>query len=240
MPKIDQLVLEIQNRNPKENVRVLRRLGRVPAVIYGEGKSTIPVSFEHNLFIRILKKVGRNTILELKLPDEKAAQQALIHDIQYNPVDDTVSHVDFLRVSLEREVTAKVPVKTTGVAPAVKDFGGILVVDLRELHIRCKAKDLMREIVLDVSGLSSFSSSIRVKDVHLPPGVKLLHDPEMTVVTITTQQKEEEEAPKPVEGAVPAEGTATEAAPAEGAEKKPVEAKGKETLAAEKKEEKKK
>lgn len=193
------LVLPVQKRSLSERPRDLRNSGRIPAISYGRGKDSLPLTVDYQGFRKIFEKAGESTIVELEFEGKKIP--VLVHDVQYDPVSDHITHVDFYLVDMAKEVTTKVPVKCIGLAPAVKNLGGILTVHKHEITIRCLPKDLISVIEIDVTSLDNFHSSIHVRDLKVPSVLKVLDHAEDTVVNVRPPKVEEEV--KPVEAAAP-------------------------------------
>ena len=87
-------------------------------------------------------------------------------------------------------------------APAIKDFDGVLVTGSDEVEVECLPQDLPERIVVDVSGLSKIGDGIYVRDLAIPEGVKILEDPDTMVALITAQAAVEEEVAPVVEEVV--------------------------------------
>lgn len=208
---MDTLLIEAKVRDTKASPMYLRSVNQIPAVFYGKKQDSVPLTLEYQAFRKVFQKAGRSKIIELIIDGKK--KPALIHEVQLNPLSDRVSHVDFKFVNMDEEITARIPLITVGIAPAVKDLGGILTTVKQEVEVRCLPKDLPGSIEIDVSVMDSLHSSIHVKDLKVGAGVKFMTPMEDVVVTIS-QAKEEVEA-APVAAAVPAAGEA--AAPAAGA-----------------------
>lgn len=205
---MNTFVLEAETRNPSQKSRLLRTSGRIPAVYYGGGKPTLSLQLPYQQFRKVFNKAGENTIIELSI--EGKTHPVLVHDVQYDPITDKIAHIDFMHVNMEKEVTTSVKVNILGVAPAVKNLGGILDIQKHEIKIKCLPKDLIHQIDVDVSSIADFHTSIHVKDLNVPKEIKILDKPEDTVVTAVPPRAEEETKP-----AAPAEGAA--ATPTEGA-----------------------
>lgn len=201
--------MEANIRDSKIKPKALRSSGMVPGIYYGRGKTAVGLSLNYQLLRKTYEKAGSNTIVELSMDGKK--MPVLIHEIQFDPLFDTISHVDFIHVDMEKEVTTNVKVIIIGTAPAVKNLGGILDVQKHEIKIKCLPKDLIHGIEVDVSGIEDFHTSVHVKDLKVPSTVKILDNPEDTVVTATPQKVEKEETPAVAEGAAPAEGAASAA-----------------------------
>ncbi len=206
---MDTILLEVSTRKPTEKSKALRISGRIPAEYYGLGQKNQSLHMDYQSFRKVFEKAGENTIIELSSEGKKIP--VLVHAIQYNPVSDAIAHVDFVHVDMQKEVTTSVKITVVGIAPAVKNLGGVLDILKHEVKIKCLPKDLIHEVQVDVTSIVDFHTSIRVKDLKVPTTIKLLDAPEDTVVTATPPRAEE--VATPAAAAVPAEGAAAAGAP---------------------------
>ena len=109
----------------------MRRDGKIPAVVYGAGKDSLPISVDPRVVTRILNsETGHNTIFDLALNGEKA--KAMIVDWQYEPIKGRLLHIDLKRIALDKVLRVSVPIFLAGEAAGVKQEGGILEQMLRE------------------------------------------------------------------------------------------------------------
>lgn len=215
---MDMITLEAKPRDIKVSVSYIRKQRRIPGVYYGHNEKSFPIELEYQPFRKVFQQAGGNKLVELQIDGKK--KPVLIHEVQFNPLTDKIEHVDFLHINMNEEITAGIPVVIKGIAPAVKDMGGILTTLRHEIEVKCLPKDLPEVIEVDVSGLAQLHSSIHLKDLTFAPGVKPMGAPEDVVVTVSVQKVQAEEtAPvaAAVEGAAAAEGAAPGAAPAAGA-----------------------
>ncbi|OGG48122.1 hypothetical protein A2761_00615, partial [Candidatus Kaiserbacteria bacterium RIFCSPHIGHO2_01_FULL_51_33] len=118
-------------------------------------------------------------------------KEALIHDVDFEPITGEPRHADFYIIEKGRKVQVKVPLNFIGIAPAVKEMGGILVKVIHEVEVEAIPKDLPHEIEVNISKLENFESKIEVKDITVPTGVKILAKPD-EVVALVSEAKEEE------------------------------------------------
>jgi len=214
---MENIVLKVEVRDPAKKAKAYRDEGMVTAEYYGKGVKNMQLAIPYGDFRKVYKSAGKSTVIDLEIDGKK--HHALIHAIDYDPVYDTFIHVDFLHVDMNKEVDAKIPFEFVGIAPAVRDLHGTLMVAMEALQIRCLAKDLVHSFVVDVSAIADFSSAIRAGDIPLPEGYKLMANPEDVVVTAAAPREEKEEAPVVAAADVPT--TEQAAAPAaEGAESK--------------------
>jgi large subunit ribosomal protein L25 len=199
MEIMEEYVLEATKRDVLgKKVKALRREGLLPAVIYGKGFDSLPITLNTRDVRQTLKVIGANTLVTIKIGKEE--HLALVRDIQREVIMQDLLHLDFQAVSLEETITSTVPIAVIGDAPAVSEFNAVLVTSLDELEIEAKAKDLPDMIEVDVSDLTEIGDHILVKDLKIPGDVTVLEDPEEIVVVASAQTLMELE-PEVEEGA---------------------------------------
>ena len=191
---MSDLVLEVEERTSlgKNESRRLRRSGLIPGVLYGSGKRNFPVTVSPRHVDKILQsEAGENTLLDLRLKGQDTQRKAMIREVQIDPVSSQVVHVDFIRIEMDQKLQIHVPVRTAGVAPGVKDEGGILEIVQRTLEVECLPADIPEHVEIDISGLA-IGDQVRVGDLALGDKVLLLQAADMVVVTLVTPKAEEE------------------------------------------------
>lgn len=208
---MQKIVLEASARDSKIPAKFLRRQRKIPAVYYGHKVPSMAVQLDYQAFKKVFAHAGGNQIVELNIGGE--VKPVLIHEVQYDPLTDQFNHVDFLHINMNEEVNAAVPVVVRGVSPAIKNLGGILTTLKHEIEVRCLPADLPSVIEVDISGLEQLHSSIHIRDLSPPAGVKFHANMDDVVVTIAPPKVEEETTTTEV--ALPPEGV-----PLAGAEEK--------------------
>lgn len=211
------LVVEARAAIGKGAARKLRAAGRIPAVLYGRGRDSLPLALDPRALDRILRASGANTLLDLTIEGHPELRDtvALVKDLQRHPLRGGIVHADLYAVDLTRAVTVDVPVHLVG-KPRGLDFGGILEHSLREIALECLPRSIPEAIEVDVSQME-VGDVIHVREIALPEGVTLVTDGDLGVVHIALPQAEP--TPEEAVAATTAEGAAPAAA-AEGAEKK--------------------
>lgn len=208
----------------KNACRRIRKSGRIPAVLYGEGKPGVPLTLDRKDIIAILKsESGENTIFKVNF-DSKSVD-AMIKEVQVDPVTDQLLHADLIRISMEKVIRVSVPLLLQGDPVGVKTEGGFVDFMTRELDIECLPKDIPENLKIDISGLH-LHQSLKVGDIVPPPGVRIISDPSTVVVLISVPHKEEEAA-KPAEEVAAAEPAEPEVIRKERAEQEEEEGKEK-------------
>lgn len=205
---MDIVSLEIQTRDKNIKAKDYLRQGLIPVEFYGRGVENQSLKVDYQTFRRLYNKAGSNTVVELDV-DGKEKIKALVHEVEYHPVNDSIIHVDFINVRMDEELETSIPLVYHGVAPAVKELAGILVTNLNEVEVRCLPGDLIHSIEYSIEPLVDFHSYVRVKDLKVPSTIVILNDPESVVATVVAPKVEEEHQPV----AVAAEGAVAEGAP---------------------------
>ncbi len=211
--------LAVEKRDTKTKAAVVRRGGMMPAVVYGRSEESTPISVSRKDFEKVFKTAGSATVITLKgLGEEK---DALIHEVEFHAVSGEPLHADFYAIEKGQTVTVSVPIEFEGIAPAVKDLGGILVKVIHEIEMEVLPKDLPNMIHADISKLTTLDSKIFVSDLNLPASAILSIPTDEVVAMIDTAKEEvEESAPmdlSAIETSVE-RGKKEEEAPAEAAE----------------------
>jgi large subunit ribosomal protein L25 len=201
-------LLEAQPRTPgtKNDARRVRKQGKVPAVVYGAGKSALPVSVDPRQVSRILhSETGHNTVFDLALDGERT--KAMIVDWQYEPIKGSLLHIDVKRIAMDQKLRVSVPIELVGEPAGVKQQGGILEQIAREVEVECLPGDIPNAIELNVGELV-FGRVLRVENLPKSDKIKFLSDPDQPVAHIITIKEEEVPAADAVAGeaaAAPAE-----------------------------------
>lgn len=188
---MEDIILQAVRRTVTgKQVNVLRRAGKLPAVIYGRHTSPIAITLDARDTGRALAGVGETRLVTIDL--EGVKHPVLIRERQRDVMRGHLIHVDFLAVSMTEKLRAEVRIELVGNAPIVKD-GAILVNGVDTLEIECFPQDLPNTLVLDITGLVRFGQSLLVKDVPIPDKVTLLSDLDDMVVQVTAPAVEAEE-----------------------------------------------
>lgn len=180
------LNIERRIESGTSNARRLRRMGRIPAVIYGGGIDTVPITLNEHAFELLLKQ-GRQ-IWDLEF--DNLTKQVIVRDIQRHPVSDKVIHVDFYEIRSGQKLTLSVRIHFEGKALGVKE-GGIFQTVKDELEISVLPTDIPNFITVDISNLA-MGENIRVKDVKVEK-MEILDDPEDVLCRIQIPKTVEEE-----------------------------------------------
>jgi len=177
----------------------LKKAGQIPAVVYGPESKNVTVAVDEKEFKKVLKTAGESSLVELLVEGEKQKRPVLVHEIQRDPVSDTIVHIDFLQPSLTQEVEVNIPLVFEGVALAEKDLGGTLVKNISEIEVKALPQNLPHEIKVSIESLKTFEDHILVKDLNVPAQVTVTKNPDEIVASVVPPQKIEEELAVPIE-----------------------------------------
>lgn len=176
----------------KQN-KLLREQGFIPAVLYGKKTLACSLQVDTQDFKAVYKEAGDTDIIDLIIVGEKKNQtkSVLIQNVSNHFLDNSLLHVDFFEVEMDKPITARIPVNFTGESPAVK-LGGVLVKPTSEIEVEALPMDIPHEIIVDISSLTDFDQTLYIKDINFPSKVKVLIDENMPVVSVNAPITEEE------------------------------------------------
>uniref|UniRef100_A0A831Z2K3 Large ribosomal subunit protein bL25 n=1 Tax=candidate division WWE3 bacterium TaxID=2053526 RepID=A0A831Z2K3_UNCKA len=175
-----------------KKVKVLRRGGVLPAILFGGKEGSIPLELNAGEFGRIYKEAGESTLLDLDWNGKK--EKILIAEVQRDPLGKLL-HADLRRVAAGEKITATVPVEVVGESIPVKAGEGVLLTLLNELEVECLPQDLPQKIAVDISGLTEIGTGIALRDLPIDPAKVAVvgHAPDELVVKVDFPQEEEVE-----------------------------------------------
>lgn len=173
---------------PTPELQSARQEKNIPGIIYGAGKDQVAVFVNQNEAIKILRDAGESTVVDLTVEGGETIP-VLIQDVQLDPVTDTPIHFDFLRVDMKKVVHAHIELRHVGESPAIK-AGHILVNQIEELEVEALPSALVGHIDINVESLKEVGDDIKVSELVIPAGIKVLSDPEQVVVGVVGTRHE--------------------------------------------------
>lgn len=209
-----ELKAEAREQVGKGSARLVRRNGKVPAVIYGDKQPPLAIALSYKeIYYKIHGGGFLTTVATIELDGKKI--QVLPKDYQLDPVRDFPMHVDFLRIGKNTEVNVNVPVHFINEekSPGLKR-GGVLNIVRHEVEFHCPANAIPDAITVDLTG-TEIGDSIHISSVTLPTGVKpVISDRDFTIATVAgssaMKSEADEAAGDAVETAQTEEAEATE------------------------------
>jgi large subunit ribosomal protein L25 len=177
-----------RTRAGKGVARKIRAQGMIPAILYGGGDN-IPLSLQPQELLKILSS-GENTIFQLEINGELGEdRQAIVRDLQRDPLKETLLHADLYRISMDVEITVSVPIVLQGMSREVSDIGGVINQLLHEVEIQCLPSLIPHELTIDVSHLG-IGEVLHVQDLPVLRGIQVLDAPEEVVASVSVRGEE--------------------------------------------------
>ena len=172
-----------------KNVRFLRREGKTPIHLYGNGVESVALQIETDELTRLLNRAGLNTPISINIEGDNAPRFTYIREIQKHPVTDKVLHVDFLEVSTSEEIISNISISLTGESPAIKSYGGRVNQTMRSISVSALPKDLPEKLEIDLAPLDTFEKVLKISDLSLAKEISVLNDLNSVVVRISAPRK---------------------------------------------------
>ncbi len=187
-------------------VKKLRASGLIPTVIYGKQRAAEMLELNSRELDKLIAhSASENILVDLEVSGAPGPKRlALVQDVQHDPLSGKILHIDFHEVAPDEKVTVHVPVEAVGTALGVKD-GGVLEHVLFKLKVRALPADLPLVLEVDVTNLA-LNKVLHLGEIPVPPGVEILGDKNVPVLTVAAPKTEAEEAAEAATG--------TEGAPA--------------------------
>ena len=185
-----KLVVHKRDKSGKGVARRLRRAGQLPAVVYGNG-STLAIALAEKDLAKIRQsEAGENTILDFTIEgDTPESCQAILREVQVDPVSRALLHADFYRVDMNKEIMVTVPLTFINEPHNLLQSANAMLTHLwREVEVACLPRDIPDEIAVDLAEFQP-GATFKAGALVLPPGVTLVLDAEEVIVTAHVQSE---------------------------------------------------
>lgn len=187
---MEKVVINAEKRDVVgKKVGSLRRQGLIPGVMYGHNEPPFPITMNAREIERVINNLTSSSIVTVKVNGE--SHQALIREKQKDYIRNQIIHIDFQILSLKEKIRSKIEVKLVGVAPAVKNFNGIVLQEREFIDVEALPADLPERITVDISGLENIGDLIRVGDLDISNAVTVFDDVNDVIVSISGAMAEE-------------------------------------------------
>lgn len=193
---IRTIELEVESRTVtgKNACRRLRASGRIPGNVYGLDRPPFKVAANPKRIDELMRQgSGVNTVFKLALSGENKSREAMIKELQRDPVSGLPVHIDFVRVDPTRKIQINVPIKLVGTPEGVKNEGGVIDFVQREVQAECLPHNIPDYFEVDISALH-INQNVSVKDLQVGEDVKMLEDEDQIVAVVSAPRVEEEPA----------------------------------------------
>ena len=194
-----QIQIKAEKRNQfGRKVKGLRKKGILPANIYGKKIKSEAIAVNLEDFEKVYKQAGETNVVYIEIGKER--RPVLIHNVQKDPVNDSLLHVDFHQVDLKEKVTTKVPVIIIGESLAEKQGLGTVIQYVDEIEIEALPTDIPESFELSADKLLQLDDQIKVEEISYDKDkINILEDKEKVIVRVEPLRKEEELGVKPEE-----------------------------------------
>ncbi|WP_169306776.1 50S ribosomal protein L25 [Cohnella pontilimi] len=185
-----KLQAEKRETTSRGQLQSIRRQGKVPGIVYGQGvKESTPITVDAKDVQALLRNNPR-AVLELEVPGI-GKKNVMLTDVQRDALSREVLHIDFHKINMNQSVTVPVRIEVSGKSAGEKE-GGLLQLVLHEVEIECLPKNLPEAITIDVTALQ-IGDNLTVGDIRLPDGVRAALDADTVVIAVLAPQKERTE-----------------------------------------------
>lgn len=177
-----EMSASVRNISGKGPMRQLRMQGITPAIVYGSGGEAVMLQLEtKTLMAQLLEFYRRNTVVTLKI--EGASDRCvMIGEVQTDPVRDTLIHVDFCEIDLQKSRSFTVPIVYNGTAKGV-DLGGDMVIAHDKVVLEGRPLDIPDECVVDVTSLA-IGDTVKCGEIAISDNVRMVTDIEVVAVSV--------------------------------------------------------
>lgn len=201
-----------EGKGQRSELNELRSTGKIPAIVYGYEVENTNVSVDENEFIKVIREVGRNGVIDLDLNGK--AVKVMVTDYQFDSLKNQITHIDFVAINMKSEVTVDVTIELIGEAAGAKE-GGVVEQPNFQVQVTATPDNIPESIEINVEALE-IGDSIHVSDLREGGNYTIENEDEETLVSVVPPQKEEE----PEEDAEETEGEAAEGEEADSEEEK--------------------
>ena len=198
--EISELKAVIREETGKGPARRLRSQGFVPAVFYGAGSKTLPMSISATDLRNLMKKKEENILIKLVIEDQgkKLEKLSVIKELQTEPLNRRFFHADFYEIRMDQAIEWDIPLHFKGTAIGIKN-GGELLHQKREIKVSCLPAEVPEFFEIDLSKLD-IGHSIKVRDITVAKGIAVADPPDAVIVSIVAARVEAAPVVEEVEG----------------------------------------
>tara|TARA_Y100000996_G_scaffold415579_1_gene411386 strand:+ start:2462 stop:3124 length:663 start_codon:yes stop_codon:yes gene_type:complete len=190
---MDNLNLTVETREVLgKKVSNLRKIGITPLHLYGSGIDAQYLQCDTVQLSKIISQAGTNIPVKVIVEGSKEDNLCFIREIQYHPVTDTLIHVDFFKVDVEKSVRAEVPILLEGTSPAVRSAGGTLLQPLQSVTVEALPLNIPASLTLNAELLIDFEIKLYVNDIAIDDSVQIINDSEELVASVVAPRVERE------------------------------------------------
>ena len=188
---MEHLILKANNRDSTgKGVRFLRQQGITPLHLFGNGVESLALQTETISIEKVLNAAGETRLISLSVDKERKARQVLVREIQRDPINGKLIHVDLYQVKMDKKVESDVPIILVGKSPALNEKSNMMLQELDSLSVESLPDKIPANLKIDVSSLTEAGQVKRVKDIIIDPDVVVTANAETVVVSIVARHEE--------------------------------------------------
>lgn len=176
------------HKSTRSELNELRFNGQIPSVVYGYQVDNTTVSVDENEFIKVIREVGRNGVIDLDLGNKPV--KVMVTDYQFDSLKNQVTHVDFVSINMNTEVTVNVQVEVLGEAKGTEE-GGILEQPTFELELTATPDNIPESLEVDVTDMD-IGDTLYVSDIKTAGNFTIESEDDEPIATVVPPQKEED------------------------------------------------
>ena len=189
---MERVVIKASKRDVLgKKVSQLRREGKMPGVVYGHHIEPISIVMDAHEVTRAMMGLTPSSIITIDIDGEEHA--ALIRERQRDYLRNRFIHIDFQAVSRTEKIRARIETILEGVAPAVKNYNGIVLHEKEYIEVEALPEHLPERFIVDISKLERIGDMIRISDMAIADDVTVFDDVNDVIVSISGVKEEAEE-----------------------------------------------
>jgi len=185
--EVTNLKANVREKAGRGNAHMLRRTGRVPGIVYGKGAQNLLVEFSEMEIGNVLKNYGEHAVVNLDVNGKNF--KTMIKEVQRDPVNRSVYHIDMKYIKDDEKIHADVPVIIKG-EDRVRSKGGIVQKQLGVISVETTPDKLPKNFTVDVSNLN-IGDKLTVADIEFASEISIASDLNSIIATITTAKESE-------------------------------------------------
>ena len=182
---MEKLIIKEREKNARHSARRNRREGNVPGILYGKNLANLMFEVGELELNNIVNKAGGHGVLDVSLNGTN--HNVLIKEIQREPINQKIIHIDFEELYENSRVITEVPIKFLG-ENSVNKNGGILQKERSSVKLQCTSGNIPKVIQVDVSNLS-VGDSFRIADIEFAEEISIIDTMNSVLATVTKVNK---------------------------------------------------
>jgi large subunit ribosomal protein L25 len=186
---VENLVVKERVKKVVHSAKKNRRDGKVPGILYGKNFKNLMFEVGELELNSEINRIGEHGVLDISVNGEN--HNVLIKEIQREPVNQKIIHIDFEELYENSRVITEVPIKFIG-ENTVNKNGGILQKEKSSVKLQCTAAKIPKIIQVDVSNLS-VGDAYRVADIEFGEEISIIDTLNTVIATVATLNKHNED-----------------------------------------------